>query len=53
MIETHKDDVSKKVGALTYEDGKIYFSKATERKVFFVLTLLMLVLGIFSKLGLF
>ena len=33
------------------EEGKIYFSKATERKIFFVMTLIMLALGIFVKMG--
>ena len=33
--------------------GRIYFTKQTERKVFFILTLLMLVYGIFAKMGYF
>lgn len=33
--------------------SKIYFSKKTERNFFFVLTLMMLVLGIVVKLELF
>jgi hypothetical protein len=33
-------------------DGKLYFSKASERKFFFVLTVVMLIWGIFSKIGL-
>ena len=32
---------------------KIYFRKDTERRFFFVLTLIMLVLGILSKIGIF
>ncbi|QTA89555.1 hypothetical protein [Desulfonema magnum] len=37
---------------LLHDDGKTYYTKATERKVFFVMTLIMLVWGILSKLGL-
>jgi hypothetical protein len=36
-----------------YKDGKLYFKKESEQKIFFVLTLIMLGLGILSKLGLF
>lgn len=39
--------------AFLHEDGKTYFSKSTERKFFFFLTLVMMVWGILSKLGLF
>jgi hypothetical protein len=37
---------------LWYRDGKIYFSREGERRFFFVLTLVMLGLGISVKLGL-
>ncbi|MFH1138119.1 MAG: hypothetical protein V1816_18770 [Pseudomonadota bacterium] len=33
-------------------DGKIYFDKKSERNVFFVLTLAMLLWGILTKVGL-
>ncbi len=33
------------------EKGRIYFSKETERRIFFVLTLILLCAGIVSKLG--
>jgi hypothetical protein len=33
------------------EDGRIYFSRAAERKFFFSLTVVMLLLGILFKLG--
>jgi len=36
-----------------YCDGILYFSRKTERLVFFVLTMIMLGLGILTKLGLF
>ena len=32
---------------------KLYFSKATERKFFFILTLMMLLGGVLAKIGLF
>lgn len=32
-------------------DGRLYFSRRTERKLFFILTLLMLLLGILHRLG--
>ena len=34
-------------------DGKLYITKAFERKLFFVLTLMMMIWGVFIKLGLF
>jgi len=36
---------------IVYENGRIYFSAGLERKVFFLLTLAMLVYGLLSKLG--
>lgn len=35
----------------TYENGRLYFSKQTERNLFFVLTLGMLASGVLVKLG--
>jgi hypothetical protein len=32
-------------------DGRIYFSRQTERKLFFILTLVMLVVGVLYRLG--
>ena len=32
-----------------HKNGRVYFSKDTERKIFFVLTIIMLVSGIFAK----
>ena len=37
---------------LSYKNGKIYFSRKTERKVFFLLTIIMLLWGVFTKLNL-
>lgn len=36
-----------------YKNGKLYYKKETERRLFFVLTMIMLGLGILSKIGLF
>ncbi len=36
-----------------YDRGRIYFTRRMERKVFFVLTLIMLGAGILYKLGIF
>ena len=36
---------------LRFEDGRLYFSKDTERKFFFTLTVIMLVIGACYKLG--
>ena len=36
---------------LYFENGRLYFSKDTERKFFFVLTVLMLLVGVCFKLG--
>jgi len=36
-----------------FKDGRLHFSKALERKVFFFMTIAMLLAGIGVKLGLF
>jgi len=36
-----------------FRNGKLYYSKKTERNFFFGMTLLMLALGILAKLGFF
>lgn len=38
---------------ILYDKGIFYYSKETERKFYFVLTIIMLSLGILTKLGLF
>jgi hypothetical protein len=35
-----------------YRNGKIYFSKEAERRFYFILTILMLILGLLAKAGL-
>ncbi len=49
----HQEQISEPPKLLLREKGRIYFSKGTERKVFFALTLAMLVWGIFTKIGWF
>jgi hypothetical protein len=39
--------------AFRVESGKIYFTRATERRIFFVLTIAMLTAGVMIKLGVF
>ena len=36
---------------LHFEDGRLYFSKDTERRFFFALTVLMLLIGACFKMG--
>lgn len=38
---------------LKYQNGRIYFTKKTERHFYFALMILMLLLGILSKTGVF
>ncbi len=47
----NKMDKQKK--RLLYENGKMYFTRKTERRFFFGLTIIMFLLGIFTKVGLF
>jgi hypothetical protein len=53
MEESCQKNTCEKEKALLHKNGKIYFSKKAERKFFFVLTLIMLLWGVFTKLGLF
>ncbi|MFY9944199.1 MAG: hypothetical protein WAK57_18655 [Desulfobacterales bacterium] len=39
--------------AVIRRDGRIYFSRQAERRLFFILTLIMLLLGILCQLGVF
>lgn len=36
---------------LIHIDGKLYFSKKAERTLFFILTMIMLILGLWVKAG--
>jgi len=38
---------------IQYKSGKTYFSRQVERKFFFILTIIMLLLGLLAKAGLF
>ena len=51
MQERNGDNGKKK--AFFYSKGVTYFTKKTERTLFFILTLIMLIWGIFSKFGIF
>ena len=51
MMGLEEKDRPKKT--IQYKNGKIYFSREMERKFFFILTVIMLLLGIFAKAGLF
>ena len=37
---------------LHHENGRTYFSRESERRLFFILTVMMLVAGILTKIGL-
>jgi len=51
MQELNVDKRKKK--AFFYSKGVTYFSKKTERTLFFILTIIMLIWGIFTKFGMF
>ncbi len=53
MNDEHSDSGKKRQGkrAVHYENGRFYFTRETERSFYFVLTLIMLVIGIFYKTG--
>lgn len=53
MKESHKDDTFKHRKVLFHHNGKTYFSKDTQRNFFFAMTIIMLLLGILARLGLF
>jgi len=44
-----KNETAKK--SVCYRDGRFYFTKEAERSFYFILTLIMLVAGIFYKSG--
>ena len=53
MKKGHHETKAEPKTGLFYEKGVTYFDRKTERKIFFVLTVVMLLVGLFSKLGLF
>ncbi len=48
-----QDNKAEPIKVIRYKNGKIYFSRETERKFFFILTVIMLLVGLFAKVGLF
>ena len=53
MGKIFKKKDEKKEKMLRYEGGRVYFTGMSERRFFFVLTLVMLLLGILVRFGLF
>ena len=53
MEKIEQKHTEEKKKTVCYHEGRIYFTKAAERKVFFFLTIFMLTLGIMSFAGLF
>ncbi|UCE54440.1 MAG: hypothetical protein JSV31_03070 [Desulfobacterales bacterium] len=51
MAKTENANLAEHRRVLKYENGKVYFSAKAERKLFFVLTLAMLLYGALAKLG--
>ena len=49
-MEQKEADTSKKI-RFVHSNGVTRFSKETERRIFFILTLIMLVWGILTKVG--
>lgn len=47
----HSKTDKRKWKSVKFEDGKIYFTRTAERRVFFVLTLLMLAAGFMIRFG--
>ena len=45
--------MDKQKKTLLHEKGKIYFTRETEKKFYFGLTIIMLLSGILAKIGLF
>ena len=52
MDEIYEEEVMKQKKTLFHSKGITYFDKKTERTFFFILTIIMLVWGIFAKFGL-
>ena len=40
-----------KTKAIHFEDGKMYFTRKTERSFFFVLTMIILIVSLLTRLG--
>ncbi len=53
MKNTNHNTISEKKRGICFHEGKLYFTKQVERKIFFFLTIVMLILGIASYTGIF
>jgi len=53
MHKKPQNNMPEKQKVLIQENGKIYFSRHTERRFFFILTIVMLLAGILFKAGWF
>lgn len=52
-MHAHPEKEDKKIGPLRLSEGRIYFSRQSERRFYFFLTVIMLLAGIGYKIGLF
>ncbi|UCH22257.1 MAG: hypothetical protein JSU83_03165 [Deltaproteobacteria bacterium] len=52
MAKSYQKSACQQAKIRLHQNGKIYFGRNTERKFFFVVTLIMLLLGVLLKLGL-
>jgi hypothetical protein len=53
MGNRNQEEIMESKKNLSHKNGVTYFDRKAERKFFFVLTLVMLLLGVLAKLGLF
>lgn len=51
MNELYRQKIGTAKKSLYYKDGRFYFTKEAERSFYFILTLIMLVVGILYKTG--
>lgn len=53
MKDFFQDNINEQKKELYHKDGITYYSRKTERKIFFVLTMTALIAGVLYKLGIF
>jgi len=53
MKARHHDKTNDQKSSLISINGKIYFTKELERRFYFFMTIIMLILGLLAKTGLF
>ena len=51
MTQKHPRENQEKTKAITYENGRFYFTKELERRAYFFLTIFMMVLGIITQVA--